>query len=460
MNAPHQTPPPDAFIRPADRPAQVALWAATWIVAAFVIVALPIVIILAGSDRPDATGPLWDFAMGSGFAALSLVVLQFAVTGRIRTLTAPFGADILYVVHRFLTWGVLGLILSHFGILYIWYQPALGELNPLTARWELTVARLAMVCLALLILSSELRKRIGLPYRAWRILHIALAVIGTAAALAHVVGVGNYSAMAGSRALWIGVAVGWVAFLMWSRVLRPMALSRNPWRVVANDVERGGVHTLTLRPEGQPLRAWKPGQFAWLTLGHAPWALREHPFTISTAPDRGPEISFSIKPLGDNSAQMAKAAPRTIAYVDGPFGTFSIDRDADADGFVMIAGGVGITPIIANLHALQSRQDPRPIVLIYANSTLKEASFREELDGIAKDIPLTIVHVPEEAPENWEGETGMIDKEMLKRHLPEATREWPHMLCGPTPMIAAAKKALVSMGTPAHRITSEVFDMV
>nr|WP_240335626.1 ferric reductase-like transmembrane domain-containing protein [Pseudotabrizicola algicola] len=427
---------------------------------AFALCAFPFVVMLWGSDRPDATAFLWDFSMGCGFAALILVLMQFALTGRIRALTSPYGADIVYVFHRFVSWGAVGLILLHFGILYLWYQPALGELNPLTARWELTVARLGLLCFALMILTSELRKRIALPYRAWRILHILLAVVGTLSAFAHVLGVGKYSAMTAAWPLWLGAATVWAGFVVWSRVLRPRALMRDPWRVVANDRERGGVHTLTLRPEGRPLRSWKPGQFAWLTLGNAPWALRDHPFTISTAPDRGPEISFSIKPLGDDSAQMVKARPGTIAYVDGPFGTFSVDREVDAEGFVMIAGGVGITPIIANLHALQSRKDARPVILIYANSTLQDASFREELDAIAQDVRLTIVHVPEEAPDDWAGESGLIDQDLLQRHLPEATRSWPHMLCGPAPMIAAAAEGLIALRTPANAISFEVFDLV
>ncbi|RGP37463.1 ferredoxin reductase family protein [Pseudotabrizicola alkalilacus] len=459
MNAPDH-PDPQAFVRTADRPLVVALRASLWLIAGLGIIALPFVLILLGSDRPTAVHPLWDFAMGCGFAALTLAIAQFALTGRVKLLTTPFGADIIYLFHRFLSWGVLGLMLTHFGILYIWYQPALGELNPLTARWELTAGRVALVCFGALILSSELRKRVGLEYHGWRILHIALAVTGTFAALAHVLGVGKYSAMAGSRTLWLGIALVWAAFLAWSRLLRPMVLARNPWRVTSNEAERGGVHTLTLRPEGQPLRAWKPGQFAWLTIGHAPWALREHPFTISTAPDRGPEVSFSIKPLGDDSERMAKTPPGTLAYVDGPFGTFSIDREATAEGFVMIAGGVGITPILSNLHALQSRDDPRPVILLYANSTLDEASFREELGAIAQDIDLTIVHVPEEAPEDWQGETGMIDKDLLARHLPDMTHDWPHMLCGPAPMLEAVSKGLTALGVPARRISSEIFDLV
>lgn len=438
----------------------VLLRAAFWLTAGFGLIALPFLVLLNGDFRPPPTEVLWDFAMGCGFAALSLAAIQFALTGRIRVLTNPFGADIVYVFHRFLSWGAVALMLTHFGVLYIWYEPALGVLNPLNARWELTMGRLALLCLAALIITSELRKRLGLDYHWWRVMHVCLAVTGFAAAVAHVLGVGKYSAMQDARSLWIGVTVVWVGFILWSRLLRPLVQTFHPWRVVSNTADDGGVHTLTLRPEGRALTAWRPGQFAWLSIGHSPWSMKEHPFTISTAPDRGPEISFSIKALGDDSSRLVKTQPGSVAYVDGPFGTFSIDREADAEGFVMVAGGVGITPVIANLHALQSRHDPRPVILIYANSSLDEAAFREELDSIAQDIDLTIVHVPEEPPEDWSGESGRIDEAVLRRQLPEHSRDWPHMLCGPAPMTEAVITALRTMGVPARRIDLEVFDMV
>lgn len=452
--------PPEAFVRPVDRPAWVVLRAGAWLIAGVAAVALPFAVILSDSARPPPTSLLWEFSIGCGFAALALAAMQFALTGRIKLLTAPFGADIVYVVHRFLSWGVLGLALVHFGVLYVWYQPSLGALNPLTARWEMTSGRVALVCFGLLIATSELRKRLRFDYHWWRVLHIALAIVGFSAGVAHVLGIGTYSRMEDTAALWLGVTLVWAGFILWSRLLRPLWLARNPWRVVANTAERGAVQTLTLRPEGRPLRAWKAGQFAWLSIGHSPWSMKEHPFTISTAPSLGPEISFSIKPLGDDSARLAQAQPGSIAYVDGPYGTFSVDREAAAQGFAMIAGGVGITPIIANLRALHARRDTRPVILIYANPTLDEAAFREELDAIATDIDLTLVHVPEDAPEGWEGARGLVDKALLTRHLPQGTRDWPHMLCGPAPMLDAATRALRELGVPARRISSEVFDLV
>ncbi|MDP1329448.1 oxidoreductase, partial [Klebsiella pneumoniae] len=78
-------------------------------------------------------------------------------------------------------------------------------------------------------------------------------------------------------------------------------------------------------------------------------------------------LVFSIKPLGDDTAELIKTPPGALTWVDGPYGAFSVDRTPDAEGFVMIAGGVGITPILSNLHALEARGDERPVIVIYAN---------------------------------------------------------------------------------------------
>ena len=142
-----------------------------------------------------------------------------------------------------------------------------------------------------------------------------------------------------------------------------------------------------------------------------------------------------------------------VAWIDGPYGVFTVDREADAKGFVMIAGGVGITPILANLHALQARRDPRPVHLLYANKDWDDVPFREQLAGIARDIDLHVTHVIEEPPEPWDtgdhtGAKGRIDADMLDRLLPGQTRDWPHMMCGPAPMLAAIRVALADRGTP------------
>ncbi|MCC6001037.1 MAG: ferredoxin reductase family protein [Pararhodobacter sp.] len=443
----------------ADRPVLVRLHALALIALAAAALALPFMMLMRGA-RPPSIDLAWDFSVGLGFGALGLIALQFALTGRLRWLTHPFGADIVYLAHRYLSWAALGLMLGHFGIFYIWHQPALGVLNPLQAPWELTAGRLALLCFIVLVLTSQFRKWLHLPFEHWRVIHLSLAIIGFAAAIAHVLGVGRFTADTDKRLLWLGVTAGWLLLLAWTRLVVPWLQTRNPWRVVANRDEGGGVHTLELAPEGRGLTRWKPGQFAWLAIDRSPWSLKEHPFTISTAPDRGGNLSFSIKPLGDDTRRLIHTAPGTRAYVHGPFGAFSVDREADAPGFVMIAGGVGITPIISNLHALLERGDTRPIVLFYANSQEEDIAFRAELEDIRDSLDLTLVLVLEDPPEGWQGESGYIDDALLSRHLPADSRDWPHLLCGPAPMTEAVTKALRDLGVAPHRIDSEIFDLV
>ncbi|MDO5611980.1 MAG: ferredoxin reductase family protein [Paracoccus sp. (in: a-proteobacteria)] len=456
---------PQLHVRPADRQGAVWLWGAFWLAAAALVLALPFAVILLG-DPPAATVFSRDVALGLGFSALALAGLQFALTGRLKPLLHPFGADVVFMFHRFVSWGAVALMLGHFGILYIWHQDDLGVLNPLVAPAYMTAGRVALLCFVTLILSSELRQRVGLGYLNWRRLHVGLALTGFAGAIWHVLGAGHFTGADSTRALWLAVTLMWLGLMVYTRLLRPWWQWRNPWRVTDNSDEGDGIRTLTLRPEGRALSGWRPGQFAWLTVGTSPFSLREHPFTISTAPDKGPEISFSIKPLGDDSQRLSQTEPGTIAYIDGPYGQFSIDRESGAGGFVMIAGGVGITPVIANLHAMQERRDPRPVFVLYANDSWDDVAFRDELARMAEQIRLTVIHVIQDPPDDdWPPagfivETGRIDGDMLSRVLPQPSREWPHMLCGPPPMLEAVKADLQKLGVPLSQIDSEIFEMV
>jgi predicted ferric reductase len=442
-----------------DRPALVLAHGAAILMLGMLALAAPFAVLLWAMPVSSG-GAIWDFSMGLGFGALALAALQFALTGRLRWITHPFGADIVYVTHRYLSWSAVVLMLAHFALLYVFHQPALGVLNPLEARWELTAGRVALLCFLGLIVSSEFRKRLHLRHEWWRALHLILAMLGMLAAIAHVLGVGNLTDTPQKRLLWLGATLGFMAVLIHTHLIRPMWMARNGWRVIANTPERGDVHTLELAPEGQALKRWKPGQFAWLKVGRSPLSLVEHPFTISTAPETGSNLAFSIKPLGDHTEALVKTPVGTRAYVDGPYGAFSVDRAADADGFVMIAGGIGITPILSNLHALDARGDLRPVIVIYGSPTWETASFRDELKAMKQRLNLTLVHVIDRPPDDWQGESGRIDRDLLLRHLPADTRHWPHLLCGPGPMLDALRRDLADLGVPLRHIDYEIFELV
>lgn len=440
-------------------PTSIKVRAALWVMAAFGVLALPFIVLTTG-QRAEGSGFLWDFSKGLGFGALAVVGLQFILTARFRSLAHPFGIDIIYLFHRYMALGALALILAHFGILYIWFEEALGDLNPLTARWELTAGRVGLVAFALLVVTSEFRKLLKIEYGWWRTAHVALAIIAFSAAIAHVLGVGHFTAAVDKQAMMLGITAGWLLLMLWVRLITPIFQLRNSWRVVENRPERGGVQTLILEPRGKKLSNWKPGQFVWLTIGRSPFMLGEHPFTLSNAPEDGPNIALSIKPLGDFTGQVENIKPGTPAWIDGPYGAFSIDMEPDTDGFVMVAGGIGITPMISNLRSMKARGDTRKVILFYANPDWDSITFREELETLEGQMNLTLVHVLEDGDETWDGETGFIDREMLERYVHEDARRWSFMLCGPPPMTEAVREALLELGIPIWRIDSEIFDLV
>jgi predicted ferric reductase len=87
--------------------------AAAWIRAFLVLTGAPLVVLLVGDDVPPPVGIRWDLLMGPGFAGLSLMGAQFALTARVRRASGPFGIDVIYVLHRHLAWIALEFVEAH-----------------------------------------------------------------------------------------------------------------------------------------------------------------------------------------------------------------------------------------------------------------------------------------------------------------------------------------------------------
>jgi len=147
-------------------------------------------------------------------------------------------------------------------------------------------------------------------------------------------------------------------------------------------------------------------------------------------------------------------------YIDGPDGSFSIDRYPSEHGYVFIAGGIGIAPIMSMLRALAEREDRRGHILFFAASTLEKLTFYEKLNALRDILNLKIVYLLEHPPAGWQGETGFLGNRILAGHLPEHLQEVKYFICGPVPMIDLAEKELHKMGVPLNHLHSELFDFV
>lgn len=434
-----------------------------WIALYLALTLAPLFLLLVG-PRPPGRSFWREFSVALGFAGLAMMCLQFVLTARFRWLKAPYGSDIVYFFHRQISLVAFVVVLAHPLILFIEDPARLGLLNLVAAPWRARFGVTAVLALIALVAISLWRQRLKIHYDAWRIWHGILATAAVALALGHIVLVGYYVAAPWKRAFWIAYSAFWVGLLAYVRVVKPWLELRRPYVVEEVRRERGDAWTLALRPEGHAGMTFHPGQFAWLTLRSSPFADREHPFSFSSSAARPERLEFTIKERGDFTRQIGQVRPGERAYLDGPHGAFTTDRHDHAAGFVFIAGGVGITPIMSMLRTLADRGDRRPLTLIYANRDWESVIFREEIAGLQASgrLNLRVVHVLERPPEGWDGERGYVTADILRRHLPpiERRNQYEVFICGPQPMMDAVERALVGLGVAMGDIHTERFDLV
>jgi len=432
-----------------------AFWLGTYLA----LVLAPFFVLLAG-ETPTGRGFWWEFSAALGYAALSMMGVQFALTARFKHATAPFGIDIIYYFHRQVSLLAFVFIVLHLVFLFV-ASPRylLGSLDPFTAPWAGRAALAGMVSFGLVLVTSLWRKRLGIQYERWRLWHGLLAVAGVALSIAHIEGAGYYITIPWKRILWTAYALFWIGLLLHVRLIKPWMMLKRPYVVETLRKERGRAWTLTLRPEGHRGLTFMSGQFAWLTIRKSPFAIEEHPFSFSSSAVHPETLSFTIKELGDFTSTIKNIAVGERVYLDGPYGSFSVDRHR-APGYVFIAGGIGIAPITCMLRTLADQSDNRPLTLVYATRTLENATFLEELNTLKTRLNLNVIHVLEDPLEDWQGEKGYPTVEVLKRCLPIDRRKYHYFICGPDPMMDMVETAIYKLGVPMSQFHSERFNIV
>jgi predicted ferric reductase len=387
--------------------------------------------------------------------------LQFALVARIRRISRPFGIDVVLQFHRQITFVALAFVLLHPLLLFIEDTKFLDLLDVTTAPLRARMAVLAVVALLVLVALSVWRRRINLSYERWQLTHGLLAIVVVAAALTHVLLVGYYVDEPWEKALWGLLSFAFISLLLWVRVLKPLRRAREPWRIEEVHPERGGATSVVLRPHDKAVRdafGFEPGQFAWLMIDQSPFAITQHPFSLSSSCAGKGDVVFTIKSLGDFTTDVQQLQPGTTVYLDGPYGSFSPFRYS-APGHVLLGAGVGITPLMSILRTSVDRGDPLPGQLFYGSRDWENITFRDELDAIGQREDFEVIHVLEEPPEDWTGERGYIDEAILRRHLPDDYLTLHYFVCGPAAMMDAAERALLAIGVPDEQIHIERFMM-
>lgn len=413
------------------------------------------------ADPAAGRAPIVEFSLALGLMAFSIAMFQFALVSRLRASSRPFGTDALIQFHQQMGLAVLLFALAH-PLLLARHGVGLSAWSPFTGPPLTQTGAVALWGMVIVVFTSVCRKRLRLSYEGWQILHLVTAVVIVGALVWHVLTAGGASRAPLTHGILIVYATVFLALAVRYRLVRPMLLARRPWEILHNVDIGGSTRLLRLRPVGHEGFRFDPGQFAWLITGRSPAYSQQHPLSLASSaePAANASIEFSIKALGDWSGRIVPAlAPGARVWVDGPFGAFTPER-APGQGFVLIAGGIGIAPMRSMLLTMRDRADGREILLIDAVHDPTRLLFGPELDDLARTLHLRVVYVFEEPPKDWTGERGHITTDLLRRHLPAQFLHFQYFVCGPVPMMDALESILTGLGIPAASVHTERFEMV
>jgi ferredoxin-NADP reductase len=202
-----------------------------------------------------------------------------------------------------------------------------------------------------------------------------------------------------------------------------------------------------------------PGQYATVTSEIDGHKVRRS-YTISSSPTQRDYIELTVKreQYGLESRHLHDHA-RTgdLLEVSAPAGRFFF-TGKEADGIVLMAGGVGITPMMSVLRYLTDKSYHNEIHLLYGVNAPCDLIFREECAYLARRHPnvhiVSVVSKPEGT--DWAGPVGYMTAELITQCVPDIARRRIH-LCGPPAMMEAVKATLLQLKVPPEQIKTEDF---
>jgi predicted ferric reductase len=432
------------------------LWATTCLA----VLLMPV---LVGLRRAGDSSPLSELSVGMGIFGTSVLVCAVVLPSRLRSLTRTFGIDGVLGMHRFAGLLVTALVLAHI-VLVVAVNPAnLGLLDIVHAPNRARAATGATGALGALIALTVLRRRLRHRYEVWRWVHVALASSVLVLTALHIWWLNHLIRDRAMRAWFAILVLVVVGVLAYRWLWRPVFGTRGKYVVREIRPETATVSTLVLQPRGDPHRPGRrtmrfaPGQFAWLRVSPSIGA-QDHPFTIASSAHLRNRREFTVRHSGDFTRALRRLRPGDPVWLDGPHGSFSVDLQHSA-GLVMIAGGVGITPMISMLRTLAHRRDRRPHRLVMVARTVDELLFRAELRELQKRLDLTIIELLRQPPEGWTGASGAVDEALLTALLPGRLRrnQLGYYLCGPPALVTDVLTVLDELNVPLPRIHTEKF---
>jgi predicted ferric reductase len=410
-----------------------------------------------GADAFSAIGRL------TGLWASDLLLLQVLLMARVPMVERAFGQDRLARWHRWTGFSSFWLMVAHIVLITIGYRGAdspnfFGELWDMIWTYPgMLLATAGTLALIMVVVTSIRLARRKLRYESWHLLHL-YAYAGVGLALPHQLWTGtDFIGNTAATVYW------WTLYAVSAGAVLAYRIGLPAWRnlrhrlVIDRVVPEGpGLTSIYLtgrRLDRLPVRA---GQFfQWRFLDGPGWT-RSHPYSLSATP-HGNGLRITVKDLGDGSARVAGLKPGTKALIEGPYGKLTGETYTGGP-IVMLACGIGITPLLALLGELPYR--PRQTTLIYRARDEAEIAFRTELEWFAAQRGVHVIYLlgPRATRPSWlpAQYAGHSDADALRHMAPGISRSQVY-LCGPEGWTEAARTAAREAGAAPEKLHTELF---
>jgi len=394
------------------------------------------------------------FGRLAGLSAAYMILLQFFFMGRMPWLERYFGLDGLSRIHH--SNGKKGLILLLVHPILISFGYAglsdTGLIDQFLALDYVALAFLGLVLFVIAVVSSLYIVSKRLKYESWYFVHL-IVYLAMFFSFWHQIEIGHD--LTTSQIfywywilLYASVFTSHIAF----RFIRPV-LKYKKHGFYVKDIVRENSKAVSVYIGGKNLKEFdiQPGQFMIFRFLSKGFWWQAHPFSLSMAPN-GTELRITIKELGDFTSKIKNLKIGTGVFIDGPYGIFT-DFYGVSNKVLMIAGGIGITPIRSLMDKMLA--EGKQVTLLYANQDEESILFKKEIDDLAQRYNAKVIHVLSGDP-SYEGEKGYVDENKIKKYISDIKSQTVY-ICGPVPMMDSVKSHLSKLGVLPQNIISEQF---
>ena len=389
----------------------------------------------------------------SGMWAGYGVAVMLLLMARIPALERGVGADRLARWHAKGGRAIILLVLLHGLTATLGWMQAQG-IDPVTAVVQVlempgllaATAATAILCGVGVVSARSARKR--LSYEAWHALHLS-TYLAVGLSFAHELAGPNLAGHRLAQIWWSLLYTAAFALIVRYRFIEPvLRASRHRMRVERVVQESPNVVSLHIRGRHLSELGAEAGQFfRWRFLTAQTW-YQANPFSLSSPPtDR--HLRLTVEAVGAGTRALHRIKPGTRVLAEGPYGAMTEHRRSGR-GVLLLAGGVGITPMRALFQTVDV--DHGPVTLLYRASSDDDLLFVEELRQLAIERRMELRFIVGRSSDP----TKAISRANLRRWIPDVARRDVFMCASPR-FAAAARTALLECGVPARRIHHEEF---